>query len=145
MHDVKDMEKYGHTFVQPKKEKKPKKMLMKDYVGRKARIVRRTESKGGTIFDIGEVVEITNTYRGKFDIRREDFCDKCPCRGWKSMSHVPLRDFELLPEGSTENARAFIPITKLKESMEKIWMRGFPYSEPNEVLELVLKDLFPNG
>ena len=74
-----------------------KKLRCKDMVGRKARVTRGFETQGGTKFEEGEVVVITGTWRGQFQISRSGKVGY-PDRRGNSARQVPRHLFELIEE-----------------------------------------------
>jgi hypothetical protein len=74
------------------------KMLKRDFVGRRAELTRPIQNGAGVILDIGEIVKIDGTYRGRFSIETIVTCKHCYRRQKVSISQVPESDFKLIDE-----------------------------------------------
>lgn len=72
------------------------KMLKRDFVGRKARLLREIRNGRGEILDVGEVVKIDGTYRGRFTIETITTCSHCHRRKKVVVSQVHESDFKLI-------------------------------------------------
>lgn len=72
----------------------PNKVVCRDFVGRKVRLLRTLQTKGGTPFAQGTVLEVMSTCRGRFSLQTKD--DKGFATG--GIHHVNRKDLELLPE-----------------------------------------------
>jgi hypothetical protein len=75
-----------------------KKMLKRDFVGRRARLTRQISNGAGTILDKGEIVKIDGTYRGRFSIETVTTCKHCYRRQKVGISQVHESDFTLIDE-----------------------------------------------
>lgn len=83
-----------------------KKMLKRDFVGRKARLRREISNGAGTILDAGEIVKIDGTYRGRFSIDTITTCNHCYRRKRVGISQVSENDFELIDEAQVTHSAA---------------------------------------
>ena len=83
-----------------------KKMLKRDFVGRRARLTRQITNGAGTILDAGEIVKIDGAYRGRFSIDTVTTCKHCYRRQRVGISQVHESDFELIDETQVTHSPA---------------------------------------
>lgn len=70
-------------------------MKMNDYVGRHVKLRHRIETRGGDVFEAGEVLEVYGHWRGKLQLDRVAQTEE----GLTSaIRHVAKREVDLLPK-----------------------------------------------
>ena len=69
--------------------------LKRDWIGRKVRLKRQIETRGGIIFKVGEVLEVDSYYRG-LELKAIHVCEHCN-RGYRAtVSRIPIHDVDLV-------------------------------------------------
>lgn len=77
----------GRSMTRPK--------LKRDWVGRYVRTKREIETRGGTIFDAGEVFVVTRNFGG-LHLEAVIQCEHCHRRSRRFVKGIPERDVVLL-------------------------------------------------
>lgn len=75
--------------------------LKRDWIGRHVRLTRQIETRGGIIFDVGEVLRVEGYYRG-LSLEAIHTCSHCTRRSRQTISRVPLHDVDLLPDSGAK-------------------------------------------
>ena len=73
--------------------------LKRDWKGLRVRLKYDTQNKGGGIFHAGTEFIVGGYYRG-LELKREEACPNCKCKGWASISRVSPNSVELIPSNS---------------------------------------------
>ena len=71
--------------------------LKRDWIGRHVRLRMQMETKGGAIFEQGEVMLVADS-RGGLELKSVRACDECRRRHRYSIKKIPERNVTLLPE-----------------------------------------------
>lgn len=68
----------------------------KDIVGKDVVLIREITTRGGIIFDVGEVMRCYGTHRGMFHLEAIHKCDRCARRSRPNIRHVERSAFKVL-------------------------------------------------
>ena len=71
--------------------------LKRDWIGRQVHLKRQIETRGGIIFNEGEVMNVAAYYQG-LTLEAISTCQHCRRRSRQIVTRISINEVELLPE-----------------------------------------------
>lgn len=99
----------------------------KDWVGRRVRLRRDLENKGGNLFRAGEVMEVRRNFGG-LELRTLAECTSCFKGHWRTIKDISEADVELLPRSFSRMSESRDP-SLILVAVRKVLIEGLVYHE----------------